>query len=216
MSAPSSIGHYIVERELGRGAMGVVYLASDTKLGRRVAIKALPAELALDPLRQVKFEREARTLAAVNHPNIGAIYGIEETQGARYLVLELVDGETLAERLAFAPVSEEPGAPPLPVLDALNVCRQVAARMAAAHDPGILHPDRKPANVKIRPDGLVQVLDLGIARGGPVEASLTPRVSQGAPTVLGPPDLATTHFGTIIGTPGYMSPEQARGRPVGK
>lgn len=217
--SPTSIGHYIVERELGRGAMGVVYLASDTRLGRKVAIKALPAELALDPLRQMKFDREARTLAAVNHPNIGAIFGIEEAQGARYLVLELVEGETLAERLAYAEKSEELGVPALPIADALDICRQVAAGMAAAHERGIIHRDLKPANVKIRPDGLVKVLDFGIARGGPVEASLEPRPSPDAPTVITPTpgtDAATTHIGTIIGTPGYMSPEQARGRPVGK
>ncbi len=215
-NTPNSIGHYIVERELGRGAMGVVYLASDTKLGRKVAIKALPTELALDPMRQMKFDREARTLAAVNHPNIGAIFGIEEAQGARYLVLELVDGETLGEHLAYAPVSEETGFSVIELPQALEFCRQVAAGMAAAHEQGIIHRDLKPANVKIRTDGLVKVLDFGIARGGPVEPSTDPIRSADAPTVVGTGDHHTTHVGTIIGTPGYMSPEQARGRPVGK
>jgi non-specific serine/threonine protein kinase len=214
--SPTTIGHYVVERELGRGAMGVVFLASDTKLGRKVAIKALPGELALDPMRQMKFDREARTLAAVNHPNIGAIFGIEEAQGARYLVLELVDGETLAERLAYAPVVEELGVSALDLAEALDVCAQVAAGMAAAHEQGIIHRDLKPANVKIRSDGLVKVLDFGIARGGPVEQSLSPTRATEALTIAGTADATATHIGTIIGTPGYMSPEQARGRPVGK
>ena len=150
--------------------MGEVYRARDSKLHRDVAIKALPDAVSQDPERLPRFEREARLLAALNHPNIAAIYGLEDQDGARLLVLELVEGPTLAERLA---------AGPLPVDEALSVAAGIAAGLEAAHGAGIIHRDLKPSNVKLRPDGAVKVLDLGLARvaetpGGAVDSSLSP------------------------------------------
>jgi predicted Ser/Thr protein kinase len=203
----SQVAHYTVERELGRGAMGVVFLARDTRLGRHVAIKALPAELREDAARRARFEDEARTLAAINHPNIAAIYGIEDVEGSGYIVLEFVEGQTLADRLWDA------GKDGLPLREAIEVSRQIALGLDAAHQRGIVHRDLKPENVKIRPDGVVKVLDFGIAMTGPVELGPAP---ASAVTVVVPPRLASTQMGAILGTPGYMSPEQARGKPVGR
>ena len=192
-------GPYEIVAPLGAGGMGEVYRARDTRLHRDVAIKALPASLSADPERLARFQREARLLAALNHPNVAAIYGLEEAGGSPFLVMECVEGETLAARLA---------AGPLPVEDALAVGVQIAAGVAAAHDAGVIHRDLKPANVMVRPDGSVKVLDLGLARtvevsGG--DPSLSPTVTSGA-----------TGSGVILGTAAYMSPEQARGRPVDK
>ena len=155
ITSGSLVGPYEIVAPIGRGAMGEVWRARDARLGRDVAIKALPEELRRDPERRSRFEREARVLAALNHPNVGAIYGLEEQDGSTYLVLELVEGETLAEKLLSGP---------LPIADALSVAVQVAAGLEAAHDADIVHRDLKPANVKVRPDGSVKILDLGLAR----------------------------------------------------
>jgi len=178
--------------------MGEVYRARDPRLQREVAIKALPEEFQLDAERLARFEREARMLAALSHANVAAIHGLEEQNGARFLVMELVDGETLDERLASGP---------LPVDEALDVCVQIARGLEAAHAAGIVHRDLKPSNVKIRPGGGVKVLDLGLARtiesSRPINSSLSPTVTTPA-----------TRDGVILGTAAYMSPEQARGKPV--
>ncbi len=145
-----TLSHYRITAALGAGGMGEVYRATDTKLGREVAIKVLPAEVAEDAERLARFEREAQLLAALNHPNVGAIYGLEEAEGKPFLVLELVEGEELQQRL-------ERGA--IPVDDAIEIARQIAEGLEAAHDKGVVHRDLKPANVKITPDGKVKVLD---------------------------------------------------------
>jgi Tol biopolymer transport system component/tRNA A-37 threonylcarbamoyl transferase component Bud32 len=183
--------------------MGVVYLGRDTKLDRRVAIKVLPEAFAADPERLARFEREARLIASLNHPNIAGIYGLEEADGRRFLALEYVDGETLAERLARGP---------MPLDDVLDVCRQVAAALEAAHEGGVVHRDLKPGNVKVTPMGEVKVLDFGLAKGaaGSVGDS-SPDLSQ-SPTMTH----AATGAGVILGTAAYMSPEQARGKAVDK
>ena len=189
-------GPYHIVSPLGAGGMGEVYRAHDSKLGRDVAIKTLPQEFAHDPERLSRLRREARTVASLNHPNIAAIYGLEESEEADYLVLELVEGETLRG--------------PLPVQTALDRACQVAAALEAAHDKGIIHRDLKPANVKVTPQGRVKVLDFGLAKAiwGPEG---NPDLSQLA-TVTGVGSVA----GQIVGTPGYMSPEQARGGDVDK
>ncbi len=194
-------GSYEILSPLGRGGMGEVYRARDLKLGRDVAIKTLPQEFARDPERMARFEREARLLASLNHPNIAAIYGVEEAEGLRLLVLECVEGETLAERLA---------AGPLPLEEALEVSAQIAAGLEAAHEAGVIHRDLKPGNVKIRPDGSVKVLDLGLARS--LEPSVAAQDLSVSPTVTSP----ATRTGVILGTAAYMSPEQARGKPLDK
>ncbi len=200
------IGPYQVQRELGRGGMGVVYLAHDTRLDRDVAIKALPAELASDPARLERFEREARTLASLNHPNLAGIHGVEEQDGAQYLVLEYVAGETLAERLDRGP---------LPVDEAVEFAAQIAAGIEAAHEAGVIHRDLKPANIKITPEGNAKVLDFGLARTDEGSASSTGALDS--PTMTTPqPQHSPTIAGAILGTAAYMSPEQARGRRVDK
>ena len=149
------LGAYQVHERIGVGGMGEVYRARDTKLGRDVAIKILPRLFTSDPDRLARFEREARVLASLNHPHIGAIYGLEDADGVRALVLELVDGETLADRIARGPI---------PLTDTLTIARQIADALDAAHEKGIVHRDLKPANIKITPDGVVKVLDFGLAR----------------------------------------------------
>jgi WD40 repeat protein len=196
-----SIGHYAVTAHLGSGGMGDVYCATDSKLGRQVAIKLLPDALAREPERQARLEREARVLASLNHPNIAAIHGIEESGGSMFLVMELVPGETLAERIARGPI---------PLRDALAMATQIADALDAAHQRGIIHRDLKPANIKITPDGKVKVLDFGLAKAFEGEAS--PSNLSHSPTL----SLAATQAGMILGTAGYMSPEQARGRTVDK
>ncbi len=202
----TTLNHYRIEEKIGTGGMGKVYRATDSKLGREVAIKVLPDEFAKDPERLARFDQEARHLALLNHPNIAAIYGLEESDGVRFLVLELVPGDTLAERIATGP---------LPVDEALTLCRQIAEALEAAHERGIIHRDLKPANVKVTPDGKVKVLDFGLAKafdpqevspgGAPVDLSQLPTVTSPA-----------TQAGIILGTAAYMSPEQARGKPVDK
>jgi Tol biopolymer transport system component/tRNA A-37 threonylcarbamoyl transferase component Bud32 len=198
-------GSYTILSRLGTGGMGEVYRARDTKLGRDVAIKFVADVFLSDAERLARFEREARVLATLNHPHIGAIYGVEEADGVRGLVLELVEGATLAERLA-------PG--PLPILEALTVARQIADAIEAAHEKGVIHRDLKPPNIKITPDGAVKVLDFGLARMFTEEGS-----AKDLP--LGPPitvegTAGRTREGVIAGTAAYMSPEQARGKAVDK
>ncbi len=200
---PASIGPFKIDRELGRGGMGEVFLARDMRLDRQVAIKALPAHLSSDADRLTRFQREAKVLASLSHPNIGAIYGLEEAEGRQYLVLEFIEGETLAERLVSGAV---------PIDEALSIARQVAEALDVAHEKGIVHRDVKPGNVMVTPEGVVKVLDFGLARtaeGAP--STTTSPAAPGSPTVHSP-----TIPGVILGTAGYMSPEQARGKPVDK
>jgi eukaryotic-like serine/threonine-protein kinase len=199
LSAGIRLGPYEILSALGAGGMGEVYRARDTKLGRDVAIKVLPDALGHDPERLARFEREAKTLAALNHPNIAHIHGFEDSTAVPALVMELVEGPTLADRIAT-------GA--LPIDETLKVAAQIADALAAAHEKGIVHRDLKPANVKITPDGVVKVLDFGLAKAAGGES--TPDLSQ-SPTLTG-----VTRDGIILGTAPYMSPEQAKGRPVDK
>lgn len=198
------VGPFEVLREVGRGGMGVVYLARDTRLDREVAIKALPEHLASDRSRLERFEREAKTLAGLSHPNVAGIHGVEEQGGSRYLVLEYVDGETLADRLDRGP---------LPVDDAVEYAVQIAAGVEAAHEAGVIHRDLKPANIKITPDGEAKVLDFGLAR---VEEAGSSTGALDSPTMTQRPQHSPTIEGAILGTAAYMSPEQARGRRVDK
>lgn len=207
---PSLVGPFKIDRELGRGGMGEVFLATDTRLDRQVAIKALPAHLATDPDRLARFQREAKVLASLNHPGIGAIYGLEEVSGHQYLILEFVEGETLADRLAKGPI---------PVDESLSLAKQIAEALEIAHEKGIIHRDLKPGNVMVTPDGVVKVLDFGLARtadDSPASGSMP--IAPDSPTVTLPARAAhsPTIPGAIIGTAGYMSPEQARGKPVDK
>jgi serine/threonine-protein kinase len=196
-----TLGRYRIEEKIGAGGMGDVYRAHDSKLGRNVAIKVLPETFARDAERLTRFEQEARLLASLNHLNIAAIYGLEESDGQQFLVLELVPGPTLAERLSSGPLPSE---------EAQTVCGQIAEAIEAAHDRGIIHRDLKPSNIKVTPDGKVKVLDFGLAKAfagdeSAFDLSRSPTISQSA-----------TRAGTLLGTPAYMSPEQARGKPVDK
>src|SRR5262245_59143201 len=187
--------------------MGEVYRARDTKLGRDVAIKILPEVFSADAERQARFKREAQVLATLNHPNIAGIYGLEESDATRALVMELVEGPTLADRIAEGRLSID---------DALPIARQIAAALEAAHDAGIVHRDLKPANIKVRDDGATKVLDFGLAKlMDPVGAALQggPSATQ-SPTITSPAMM--TGVGVILGTAAYMSPEQAKGRPADK
>jgi Tol biopolymer transport system component len=188
---PSRIGPYEIVGPLGAGAMGEVYRARDPKLNRDVALKVLPPLLAFDSNRLARFRREAQALAALNHPNIGAIYGFEDSGGAQALVLELVEGPTLADRIARGPI---------PVPEALAIASQIAEAVEAAHEKGIIHRDLKPANIKIGDGGKATVLDFGLAKAAEPDPAR--------------PDVTASHEGLILGTPSYMSPEQARGLRV--
>ena len=204
-----SVGSYQLTMMLGAGGMGEVYKARDTKLDRDVAIKILPRAFTSDPDRLARFEREARMLALVNHPNICAIYGLEEADGLRFLVLELVEGATLAHRLENVP-RPPPAGGGLPLADVLNIARQVTGALEVAHEKGIIHRDLKPANIQLAPSGVVKVLDLGLAKivvGDASKPDLTfvPEASDRGP-----------RQGAVLGTAAYMSPEQARGLPVDK
>ena len=197
------LGPYEIAAQIGVGGMGEVYQATDTNLGRDVAVKVLPESVAQDPERLARFDREARTLAALNHPNIAAIYGLEEADSTKALVMELVEGPTLADRIAQGAI---------PVDEALPIAKQIAEALEAAHEQGIIHRDLKPANIKVRPDGAVKVLDFGLAKAMESESAMSPGMSQ-APTITTP---AMTQAGMILGTAAYLSPEQARGKPVDK
>jgi hypothetical protein len=212
LSPGTRLAAYEIQSALGAGGMGEVYRARDTKLDRDVAIKILPDAFAHDPERVARFEREAKTLAALNHPNIGSIYGLEEyehtdvvsgfSRTGLALVLELVEGPTLADRITQGPI---------PITEALAIARQMAEALEAAHELGIIHRDLKPANIKVRDDGTVKVLDFGLAKltqaSGP-----GPQASEmsASPTL----SLAATHAGVILGTAAYMAPEQAKGKPA--
>jgi len=204
---PAAIGPFKIERELGRGGMGVVYLATDTRLERQVAIKALPADLAADPDRLARFHREAKALASLNHPNVGGIHGLEQAQGQQYLVLEYIEGETLADRLAAGPI---------PLAESLTLAKQIAEALEAAHEKGIIHRDLKPGNVMVTSEGVVKVLDFGLARTAEGSPSSTDAAMGASPTVTSLARHSPTIPGVIMGTAGYMSPEQARGKPVDK
>ena len=196
-----TLGHYRVGEQLGRGGMGEVYVADDLNLSRKVALKFLPDAFGGDPERMARFEREAKLLASLNHPNIAAIYGLEQAEGKRFLVLELVEGETLAQRLSKGP---------LPIEEALGVCRQIADGLEAAHEKGVIHRDLKPANVMITEGDKVKILDFGLAKAlsdetQSVDSSQSPTLTE-----------AMTRPGVILGTAAYMSPEQAKGKTVDK
>ena len=197
----TKLATYEILEPIGAGGMGEVYRARDEKLKRDVALKVLPEAFASDPQRMARFEREAQLLASLNHPNIGAVYGLEQDDSLRFLVLELIPGDTLAERLRRGPI---------PFAEALELAGQIADALAAAHDAGIIHRDLKPANIKITPDGQIKVLDFGLAKAladepADGEHSDSPTLSAHA-----------TKVGVILGTAAYMSPEQARGKPVDK
>jgi eukaryotic-like serine/threonine-protein kinase len=197
LTTGTSIGPYRILDALGAGGMGEVYRARDTALDRDVAIKILPDSVASDPDRLVRFEREAKTLASLNHPNIAGIYGIER----RALIMELVEGEDLSTQIQRGPI---------PTAEALPVARQIADALEAAHGAGIIHRDLKPANIRVRPDGTVKVLDFGLAKALD-PAGAAPAEAMNSPTMLSP---AMTAMGVILGTAAYMAPEQAKGRAV--
>ena len=205
LSAGDKLGPYEIVAPLGAGGMGEVYQARDTRLKRDVAIKVLPAALAHDPERMARFEREARLLASLDHPNIGAIYGLEENGGTRALVLALIEGPTLADRIAagFIPLEET-----------LHLAQQMAEALEYAHDRGVIHRDLKPANVKITPEGTLKVLDFGLAKALADEADPASGSPTNSPTISPTLTMQATQAGVILGTAAYMAPEQAKGRPV--
>jgi Tol biopolymer transport system component len=195
------VGAFEIVEPIGSGGMGEVYRARDATLARDVALKVLPASLASDPDRLARFRREARLLASLNHPHIGSIYGFEEADGVPALVLELIEGPTLAERI---------GGQPIGLSEALAIARQIADALDAAHEAGVIHRDLKPGNIKVRPDGTVKILDFGLAKalsdaGAALDVTLSPTITA-----------AATADGAVLGTPAYMSPEQARGQAADK
>src|SRR5262249_47656784 len=191
------LGAYEITGLLGKGGMGEVYRARDLKLKREVAIKLLPEELSRDADRVSRFQREAEVLASLNHPNIAGIYDLQQINDSRYLVLELVEGETLADRVQRGPLLVE---------EAVEIAKHICEALEAAHEKGIVHRDLKPANIKITPEGRVKVLDFGLAKIFPAEGSENALLN--APTLTS----AVTGRGALLGTAAYMSPEQARGR----
>ena len=203
LAAGARLGPYEITAQIGVGGMGEVYQATDTNLKRSVAIKVLPESVAGDAERLARFQREAEVLASLNHPNIAQIHGLEKSAGTIALVMELVEGPTLADRIAQGAI---------PVDEALLIAKQIAEALEAAHEQGIIHRDLKPANVKVRPDGTVKVLDFGLAKAMEPTGAMSPGLSQ-APTITTP---AMTQAGMILGTAAYMSPEQAKGKPVDK
>jgi serine/threonine protein kinase len=199
------LGRHEILGLLGAGGMGEVYRARDTRLGRDVAIKTLPDALVADPERVARFEREAQLLAALNHPHIAGIYGLEDVGSSRVLVLEFVDGESLAQRLTSGRI---------PVDETLGIARQIVDALEAAHEKGIVHRDLKPANIMLTGDGRVKVLDFGLAKLEPHGSgeSVAPGALTHSPTLT----FAATQAGVILGTAAYMSPEQAKGRAADK
>ena len=198
LSSGTRLGHYEVLSKLGEGGMGEVYRARDTRLKRDVALKVLPADVAGDIERLARFQREAEVLASLNHPHIAHIHGVEESNGTTALIMELVEGEDLAHRIARGPI---------PIDDALPIAQQIADALEAAHEQGIIHRDLKPANIKVRPDGMVKVLDFGLAKALDTKA----RSAAAEPTITSP---AMTMRGMILGTASYMAPEQAKGKAI--
>ena len=201
LTVGEKLGVYEILSPLGAGGMGEVYRARDSKLGREVAIKVLPEEFTQHPQKLARFEREARLLASLNHPGIATLHGLEEAEGKPFLVMELVEGETLAEQISRGPV---------PVTEALTLSQQIAEALEAAHEKGVIHRDLKPANIKVDPEGHVKVLDFGLAKAfadevPESELSQSPTLSRDA-----------TRAGVILGTAAYMSPEQAKGKTVDK
>jgi eukaryotic-like serine/threonine-protein kinase len=204
LTTGARLGPYEIVSPLGAGSMGEVYRSTDTRLKRQVAIKILPEALAADPDRLARFQREAEVLASLNHPHIAAVYGFEDAPGMKALVMELVEGPTLADRIADGPIAID---------EALPIAAQIADALEAAHERGIVHRDLKPANIKVRHDGTVKVLDFGLAKlsDAGLDRSGFADPSQ-SPTLTSP--AAMTGMGMILGTAAYMSPEQARGRPL--
>ncbi len=198
----TTISHYKILEKIGEGGMGDVYRATDTKLNRDVALKILPERFASDSQRMARFQREAEVLASLDHPNIGQIYGIEEAGQTKALVLQLIEGPTLADKIAQGPI---------PVEDALKIALQMAEGLEAAHEKGVIHRDLKPANIKITPEGQVKILDFGLAKALEGETPPNTNLSQ-SPTLTA----AATQAGVILGTAAYMSPEQAKGQAVDK
>ena len=196
------LGPYQVTAKIGEGGMGEVYQARDTKLDRDVALKVLPEAFTADPDRLARFEREAKVLASLNHPNIGSIYGLEEADGVKALVLELVEGPTLADRIKQGPI---------PIDETLPIAKQIAEALEAAHERGVIHRDLKPANIKVKDDGTVKVLDFGLAKALQPDAGSDPSES---PTIS--LTAAATQMGMVIGTAAYMAPEQAKGKAIDK
>ena len=201
IAAGTRLGSYEIVAQIGAGGMGEVYRARDSKLGRDVAIKVLPTNFVNDPERLSRFQREARMLAALNHANIATIYGLEECDGVTCLVMELVSGETLAERV---------NAGPLALAEALKIAVQIVEALEAAHEKSIIHRDLKPANVKVTPEGKVKVLDFGLAKAYAGDSETCD--PSNSPTM----SAAATMQGMVLGTAAYMSPEQARGKSVDK
>jgi serine/threonine protein kinase len=202
LTSGAHLGPYEILAPLGSGGMGEVYRARDTRLNRDVAIKILPDAFASDADRVARFTREAQTLATLNHPHIAQVHGLEESSGVRALVMELVDGEDLAQRIARGP---------MPVDEALAIAKQIADALEAAHEKGIIHRDLKPTNIKLTPDGAVKVLDFGLAKALESTSGAVPSSLSMSPTVT-----AGTQLGVILGTAAYMAPEQARGKAVDK
>jgi serine/threonine protein kinase len=201
LTAGTRLASYEIISTLGKGGMGEVWRARDSKLGREVAIKTLPEEFAQDEERLARFEREAKLLASLNHPNIATIHGLEEDKGIRFLVLELVEGDTLADEVKRGAIAVE---------RSLKLALQIAEALEAAHEKGVIHRDLKPLNIKVTPDGKVKVLDFGLAKalagdGSGANLSQSPTISMSA-----------TQQGMILGTAAYMAPEQARGQDVDK
>ena len=203
LSGGTRLGPYEIVAPIGAGGMGEVYRARDTNLDRDVAIKVLPESFALDADRVARFTREAKTLAALNHSNIAAIYGLEKTPDLTALVMELVEGEDLSAHIARGS---------MPIADVLPIARQIADALEAAHELGIVHRDLKPANIKVRPDGTVKVLDFGLAKAIAPDAAMTSAHLMQSPTITSP--LQMTQMGVILGTAAYMAPEQAKGKSV--
>src|SRR5262245_39771379 len=203
----SRIGPYEVTALIGEGGMGKVWRAHHTALNRDDALKVLPEAFASDPDRLARFRREAQVLASLNHPNIAHVYGLEQADGVQALVMELVEGPTLADRIAQGPI---------PLDEALPIAKQIAEALEAAHEQGIIHRDLKPPNIKIKPDGSVKVLDFGLAKlaepSGAGGANSSPLSLS--PTITSP--ALMTGVGVLLGTAAYMSPEQARGKPADK
>src|SRR6266704_3012854 len=198
LTVGTRIGPFLVRSSLGEGGMGVVFRALDTRLQRDVALKLLPDHLAGDPERLARFQREAQVLASLNHPNIAQIYGLEESDHTRCIVMELVEGETLQERLKRGPI---------PVDETLPIAKQIADALEAAHESGLIHRDLKPANIKLTADGRVKVLDFGLAK---VFAPNTAEMNlSNSPTLM-----SGSMPGVILGTAAYMAPEQAKGKNV--